>query len=183
MEAREIEQYLAELGRELEERGIKKPVRIMLIGGAFMLIQANAPRTTHDIDIFWLDEDGLTKVYDPLRESVASIKDKFGLESDWLNYLAQILMQEEVYVPNGKLWKQFGPLRVYNPAKEYILALKIAAGRNKDLEDCAILVAQTRTKTRKKAQELIDKYITDVGKERNAENIENSLSKLFERKQ
>jgi hypothetical protein len=59
MEAGDIERYLAELGAELQNRGLKKPVRILLIGGAYMLLFANAPRSTKDIDIFWLDEDGL----------------------------------------------------------------------------------------------------------------------------
>ena len=33
-----------------------------------MLLFANAPRSTKDIDIFWLDEDGLQRAYAPLRE-------------------------------------------------------------------------------------------------------------------
>jgi hypothetical protein len=33
MEAEDIERYLAELGTELKNRGLKKPVRILLIGG------------------------------------------------------------------------------------------------------------------------------------------------------
>ncbi len=70
MEAEDIERYLAELGTELKNRGLKKPVRILLIGGAYMLLFANAPRSTKDIDIFWLDEDGLQRAYAPLRESV-----------------------------------------------------------------------------------------------------------------
>jgi hypothetical protein len=32
MEAEDIERYLAELGAELKNRGLKKPVRILLIG-------------------------------------------------------------------------------------------------------------------------------------------------------
>ena len=38
MEAGDIERYLAELGAELRNRGLKKPVRILLIGGAYMLL-------------------------------------------------------------------------------------------------------------------------------------------------
>jgi hypothetical protein len=94
-----------------------------------MLLLANAPRSTKDIDIFWLDEDGLQRAYAPLRESVQVIKQKHDLDADWLNYLAQMLMYDEVIVPDGKLWKRFGPLHVYAPASEYILALKITAGR------------------------------------------------------
>ena len=97
MEAEDIEHYLAELGTELKNRGLKKPVRILL---------------------------------------------------DWLNYLAQMLMYDEVIVPEGKLWKRFGPLHIYAPPPEYILALKIAAGRDKDLTDCAILLSKTPIRTR-----------------------------------
>jgi hypothetical protein len=55
MNAREIETYLAELGAELKRRGVKKPIRLMLIGGAYMLVLEHAPRATEDIDIFWLE--------------------------------------------------------------------------------------------------------------------------------
>ncbi len=43
MEAEDIERYLAELGAELKSRGLKKAVRILLIGGAYMILLANAP--------------------------------------------------------------------------------------------------------------------------------------------
>src|SRR5260370_11977075 len=155
MEAVDIERYLAELGTELKNRGIKKPVRILLIGGAYMLLLANAPRSTKDIDIFWLDEDGLQRAYTPLRESVQMIKQKHNLDADWFNYLAQMLVYDEVIVPYGKLWKRFSPLHVYAPPPEYILALKIAAGRDKHLTDCAILLSRTRTRTREQAQRTV----------------------------
>ncbi len=93
-----------------------------------MLLLANAPRSTKDRDIFWLEEDGLQQVYTPLRKSVQIIKQKHDLDADWFNYLAQMLLYDEVIVPDGKLWKRFGPIHVYAPAREYILALKIAAG-------------------------------------------------------
>ncbi len=57
MDAQEIETYLAELGAELQSRGVVSPVRLMLIGGAYMLVLERASRTTEDIDIFWLEGD------------------------------------------------------------------------------------------------------------------------------
>src|SRR6516164_9471904 len=128
MEAVDIERYLTELGTELKNRGLKKPVRVLLIGGAYMLLLANAPRSTKDIDIFWLDEDGLQRAYAPLRESVQIITRRHDLDADWLNYLAQMLMYDEVIVPDGKLWKRFGPLHVYAPPREYILPLRDSEG-------------------------------------------------------
>lgn len=54
MDAREIGKYLKEVGMELKKQGIKKPIRLMIIGGAYMLLLENAPRTTNDVDVFWL---------------------------------------------------------------------------------------------------------------------------------
>ena len=181
MEAGDIERYLVELGTELKKRGLKKPVRVLLIGGAYMLLLANAPRSTKDIDLFWLDEDGFQRAYVPLRESVQVITHKYDLDAGWLNYLAQMLLYDEVLVPDGKLWKRFGPLHVYAPEVEYILALKITAGRQKDLEDCAILLAKTKIRTRQQAQRLLDRYILPGGQQKNAESIENALDQLFGR--
>jgi len=181
MEAGDIKRYLDELGAELNNRGLKKPVRILLIGGAYMLLFANATRSTKDIDIFWLDEDGLQRAYAPLRESVQAITRKHDLDADWFNYLAQMLMYDEVIVPDGKLWKRFGPLHIFTPEFEYILALKITAGRQKDLEDCAILVPKTQIRTREQAQQLLDRYILPGGQQRNAERIESALNRLFGR--
>ena len=123
----------------------------------------------------------LTGFYTPLRESVQAITQKHALNADWFDYLAQMLMYDEVIVPDGKLWKRFGPLHVYAPPREYMLALKIAAGREKDLDDCAILLAKTKIRTREQAQQLVERYILPKGQENNAESIENSLYWLFER--
>ncbi len=37
MQSHEIEHYLAELGAALQSQGITKPVRLLLIGGAYMM--------------------------------------------------------------------------------------------------------------------------------------------------
>jgi hypothetical protein len=68
MQARDIKRYLADLGAALKNRGVKKPLRMMLIGGAYMLLLENAPRSTEDIDIFWLEEDA----FERMREVVSA---------------------------------------------------------------------------------------------------------------
>ena len=57
MNAENIENYLFQLGQELARSGVKKPMHILLIGGAYMLLLAHAPRSTDDIDFFWLEEE------------------------------------------------------------------------------------------------------------------------------
>jgi hypothetical protein len=180
LEPHDIEHYLTELGTELSSRGIKRPVRMMLIGGAYMLLFANAPRTTNDIDIFWLEEEAFQQTLNLLRESVQAITKRHGLEPSWFNYLTQLLMQDEIIIPNGKLWKRFGPLYIYIPPKKYIFALKILAGRTKDIDDCAILLSQIKMKTRQQAEKLLEEYVLSEAREKHAEQIEHSLHELFE---
>ena len=179
MERHDIELYLTELGTELNSRGVHKPIRVMLIGGAYMLLQANASRTTDDIDFFWLEKDALQRTHNPLRECVQAITLKYGLDSDWFNYLSQLLLYDEIVIPNGKLWRRFGPLYIYIPPKKYILALKILAGRTKDIHDCAILLSQTKIKTRQQAQQLLDQYVLPGAQENHAAEIADALDELF----
>ena len=63
MDANEIERYLAELGDELQQRGLTQPLRILVVGGAFMLTQIHNRSATHDIDV--LLEDILDPAVDP----------------------------------------------------------------------------------------------------------------------
>jgi hypothetical protein len=51
MNAKDIEQYLAEPGNELTLLNIKEPIRILLIGGAFISSQIKKRRTIQDIDV------------------------------------------------------------------------------------------------------------------------------------
>lgn len=108
MNSQEIEQYLKELGLELQNRGIKKPIRVMVIGGAYMLLLANSPRPTDDIDFFWLDKDVFQpsfsqETFNILMDCLQVVTEKYMLEEGWFNYFAQMLMIDDVLVPNSKL--------------------------------------------------------------------------------
>ena len=81
------------------------------------------------------------KAADELREGVLAVAEKQRLEPDWFNYMPHLLMYDVVTIPRGTLWKRFGPLHIYVPPKMYILALKILAGREKDIEDTPIIAA------------------------------------------
>ncbi len=60
MQAQDIMTYFAELGQELQHLGIQNPIRILLIGGAFMLTQVHNRPTTNDIDVFLKDINDTT---------------------------------------------------------------------------------------------------------------------------
>ena len=126
MKAEDIENYLSQLGQELLKRGIEEPIHLLLVGGAYMLLLTTTPRNTDDIDIFWLEEEeGLQRALRPLQESVIAVAEANQIDPNWLNYMTQLLMYDLVIVPEGNLWKTFGPVHIYAPPQEYILALKI----------------------------------------------------------
>ena len=179
MEARDIERYLADLGAALKNRGVKKPLRMMLIGGAYMLVLENAPRSTEDIDIFWLEADAFERMREVVSACMLEVARKHMLPPNWFNFLTQVILMQDIYIPDGTLWKRFGPLHIYIPPREYILALKITAGRPKDLDDCAILLPKTPIQTIEQAQELLNTYILPEAQEEYAEQIEKSLDTLF----
>ena len=180
MQARDIEVHLTQLGQELTDRGVQKPIRVLMIGGAYMLLLTKMQRSTDDVDILWLDEeDAFHRAIDALREGVQAVAEKQQLEPDWFNYMTHLLMYDMVTIPKGTLWKQFGPLYIYVPPKTYILALKILAGRQKDIEDSRVLLPYVRVKTRQHARRLLDRYVSPAALASNAEDIEHALEELF----
>ncbi len=53
MQVQDIERYLAELDQALVNQGLQTLIPVLLLGGAYILIQRiNVRRTTNDIDVF-----------------------------------------------------------------------------------------------------------------------------------
>ena len=82
--AEEIETYLAALGSELQTRGVILPLRVLLIGGAYMLLVAHSPRPTDDVDFFWVEEGVFQETlsqetFAALNDSVQAIAERYAL--------------------------------------------------------------------------------------------------------
>ncbi len=94
MQAADIEKYLSQLGQELQARGIEKPLHILMIGGAYMSLLAHSPRSTDDVDFFWLEENEQTleQALSMWHESVQAVATSNDPEIDWLNYMTHLLM-------------------------------------------------------------------------------------------
>lgn len=163
MQAQEIENHLAELGQELQAQSVQQPVRILLIGGAFMLTQIHNRATTNDIDVLLKDVDDPTTstLYRTFKSAVRTIASRQNIPASWLNDVIGDFIRDIGNVPEGTLWKKFGALEVYIPPSEYILALKLLAGRQKDRNDTYALCKQLHIQTRAQAQTLVDRYISN----------------------
>ncbi len=164
MNAKEIEKYLAELGNELTLLNIQEPVRVLLIGGAFISTQIKKRRTTQDIDVVPLDTQSpnTPQIAISLWQATQTISARNRLPDDWFNTLVSDFIEALGPAPIESLWKKFGPLEIYLPPKTYIFTLKIMAHRPKDIADIQTLCKELQIRTREQAQTLIDYYIPEA---------------------
>ena len=169
MQADEIEMYLAELGQELQNQGVQRPIRVLLVGGAFMLTQLHSRATTNDVDVVLKDVDDFTtsSLYRSFKNAVRVVATRNNMPGNWLNDVIGDFLKDSSAVPEGTLWRQFAMLEVYVPASEYILALKLLAGRRQDEQDIRI-----------QAQQLLDRYIPQKQVQQ-INNVETTLNEFF----
>jgi hypothetical protein len=180
MHAQDIENYLAELGQELQRLGVQHPIRILLVGGAFMLTQIQNRASTNDVDVLLKDgEDSTTSPrYQTFRAAVRAVARKRTLPSNWLNDIMGDFLRDTGTAPDGTLWRTYTMLEVYIPPREYILALKVFAGRPKDRDDIEYLCQQLQIRTREKAQQIVDRYIPNKQVQQ-LNHLDETLDELF----
>lgn len=162
LQTAEIEQLLEELGNKLALRGLAL-VQMMIVGGAYMLLNIGNRQTTQDIDVFPLNyvdssqPDGNTET---ILTSIRSIARTHQLKRDWLNDAAAgILGWMAPPIEQLTLWRKYGVLEVYMPNPDFILVTKIFGYRDKDYNDVAALLKKLQIETRGQAQALVDQYI------------------------
>lgn len=117
------------LNARLSERGEK--AHVFVVGGAAMALQHDAQRRTMDVDGFFQPSV-------VVREVAKDIADEYGLPDDWLNdgakgFMPKISGQEMITAFESE------SLLVQVPPVEYLLAMKLMSGRDKDKEDAITL--------------------------------------------
>jgi len=179
--AKDIERYLTLVGRELEDMGMQEPIQLLMIGGGYMLTQVRGGRSvTGDIDTVWVYPEFYagSEMYRRFEMAVRLVASDESLEQSWLNTRVTEFVLNAGPLPKMKLWRRFGILHVYLPPKDFILALKLVAGREKDKADIEMLCSQLGITTRRKAQTIIDKYINKWTQRNN--RVATKLDMFFE---
>jgi predicted nucleotidyltransferase len=177
MEGDEIDQYFQALDEELAERMFKKPVRLVVLGGVYMMFFLKNRSSTKDVDVVPLDfpdtmnPNQETKVF---RTAVNAVAKKFQLKRDWMNDVVAAFIPD---LGTLTLWREYSTLHIYVPDAEYILALKLLAGRDKDEDDILTLCERLNIQTREDAQAVVDRY-ADL-KWQNECTLQNTLDALF----
>jgi len=161
MDAKDIERYLSLVGAELQAMSVQEYIQLLLIGGGYMLTQVRNRTVTGDIDAMFMDTHVYSdsEVYRLFQAAVQFVANDEALEPSWLSTDVGDFLRIAGPFPSITLWKKFGPLHMYIPPKQFILAHKLLAGREKDRDDIDALCHQLGINTRKKAQEILDTYI------------------------
>jgi hypothetical protein len=181
MEGQEIEIYFQHLGDELEQRGFTEPVRIMVVGGAFMLLAVKSRKSTEDVDVVLMDipdSTNPTSQTKAFQAAVRGVASKHKLKRKWLNDDVAYFIRDMAPNPEPLLWRKFKNLHVYLPPQEYILALKLMVYRLKDMNDIEALCKELNVTTREQAQAIVDHFVLDR-RWQEEYMLEDTLDELF----
>ncbi|WP_198419353.1 DUF6036 family nucleotidyltransferase [Actinomyces respiraculi] len=129
LDAARITQLLHELSDRLAQR--QASAQLFIVGGAAMALAYDRARSTRDLDAAF--QPSLI-----VRELAEKIGAENGLEEDWLNDAAKGFMPSTD--ADARTVLETDSLLVQVPSPEYLLAMKVHAGRtDKDIEDAVLL--------------------------------------------
>lgn len=172
-----------------------EPIRVLVVGGACLLLTGITERPTRDIDVIITDLLGtgeatmvydLTKTTRKLRTIISKIGRKHGLRGSdamFLNDDCAPFLLELGDIPPMRLLKAYQKLHLCIPEDlSYILACKLMAGRPaKDYADIAALRHQLQVRTRTQAEHLVTRFFPDPVLQQTYE-LPKTLDELFGRK-
>jgi hypothetical protein len=178
LNTRKIVECFMRLGDLLVEMEVQSVVRILMIGGAYMVTQIQNRATTMDVDVLVYLDRG-TEDYMKYLAAVSYVAVEKHVDYHWLSDGIGDLMAAAAVgqVPEGKLWLRSGLLEVYIPEPRYVLALKMLAhGRAKDAGDVQALYQQFGISNRRQVWRLLKKYFSKSALEVYAEDIQASFA-------
>lgn len=164
MQAQDIERYLVALDQALVDQGVVTPLPVLLLGGAYIMLQINIRRATNDIDVFPfvgsdLDQATGTPLAVALYQAAQVVAGQYQLHPAWLNTIRAGALQPGGVVPRRSLWKKYQVLEVYLPEPEYVLVQKLLIHRQKDRQDIVALLHALGITGYAQAQALLDRYV------------------------
>lgn len=135
-----LDLYLKELAKEYKKTaGKNMPAEIILIGGAAILANYGFREITTDVDAY-------IKAVSSLKEAVNKIGDKYNLPNGWLNSDFTKTRSFTPKLPAYSVYYKefFGVLQVRTIKAEYLIAMKLMAGRKykNDLSDIIGILAE-----------------------------------------
>ncbi|HEX4206430.1 MAG TPA: DUF6036 family nucleotidyltransferase [Ktedonobacteraceae bacterium] len=181
MDSQDVELYLQDLGDELEQRAYKEPVRIMIVGGVYMLLMVKNRKATEDVDVVLMDMQDSTQrtpQTKAFQSAVNAVARKHKLKRKWMNDDVAYFINDMAPDPQPELWRKYKQLHVYLPPRAYILTLKLMVFRQKDANDVEALLQELGVGTREQAQAIVDRFVPDQRWQAEY-RLEDTLDELF----
>ena len=147
----ELLALLREVGAILVDRRVE--ATLYVVGGAAMALQFDARRVTRDVDA------AIRTDRDDLVEAVALVGQRHGLAPDWLNTRASAFLSNE---PDDQAIEITLPgLRIAVASPEHLIALKLRALRDRDIDDLETLFRHVGITDPQQAAAIHDKLFDD----------------------
>ena len=157
---KDIDHYLYLLAREYKRRNRKsKRVEIVLVGGASIIINYGFRDSTTDIDAMILADS-------VMKEAIYAVAEKENMPDGWLNadfqrsgsYSSALLQHSEFYKTFANI------LDVRTVKAEYLLAMKLVAGRNykRDLSDVIGIIECCKQEGNPITYEKVDRAVLEL---------------------
>lgn len=176
LNSQDIVYYLSYLGQEISLQGITVPVRILMVGGGFILTQLGDRRTTHDIDVI-IPLDHQDSLYQTIKKAIWAVADKQGIQYVWMNDIVASYVKS-IRAPEWLPWKRFDLLEVYIPSVNYRIAAKLLAGRERDIDDLNAIFAQLGITTSEQAMAIFLHYAQE---QKQILTVRNVLDAIFKK--
>jgi len=136
------------VGEELASMGTHG--KMLLLGGAVMMLKVGNRNMTEDVDAAF-EENAQA-----IRTAVRSVAAREDLDDDWLNDGAKGFLYSK---PETVLFGNYAGLEVYIPTLDYLLAMKIVAGRDRDIGDASALITHLGLQSPQEVLDILIKYI------------------------
>lgn len=148
----DIRRLLGEVGAYLHVRGWTATVYVA--GGAAISLLFDGRTTTRDIDAVFRSDRG------QLEAAVRDVATRHGLPVDWLNDRVARLVPGS---PDTDVTELIVPgLHVLISSERHLLAMKMLAGRERDIPDLALLFARLGVRTPAEAVAITDEVFGDT---------------------
>ncbi|MCC2314874.1 hypothetical protein [Cellulomonas xiejunii] len=148
----DIQQLLTEVGAYLHVRGWTATVYVA--GGAAMSLLFDGRTTTRDIDAVFRSDRG------QLEAAVRDVATRHGLPVDWLNDRVTRLVPSAL--DTGATELVVPGLHVLVSSERHLLAMKMLAGRERDVPDLALLFRRLGVSTPAQAVAITEDVFGDT---------------------
>ena len=146
----EVVGLLTEVGAVLERDGLH--ATLYVVGGAAMSITLDSRRITRDVDaVFRTEADGL-------RAAAREVATRHGLDPAWLNDTVTSMLVGMV-IDDGEGEFDVPGLSAGVASPEHLLAMKMLAGRDRDLDDLVVLFGHLGIDEPQRAVEITERVV------------------------